>query len=1356
MRMALQVLFLLTTMQATATNYFLETPLCGHQMAMSQNLPTTMAWNRTTCGYHTCNTTPNIVEDPKCEFFVTTAVIQQDGSYEICVEPNFAFPQQYWEVLNEFGPGIIATSSDPSPCWTFPDTYGPGFTIRHIVFVGEGTDSVVCSNYIYLVPDTLCPVDIVTARVLNCHLETIINIDVSAITSPFVIDFGDGSPLVQSSATEIGHIYSVPGTYNVCLTFPYGEVGVITCCYPIEVELPEPCICPETFVYLASVEPCTWAANMFFTLNFNNFPIEVDYGDNTTETVDDVWVLHNYPGPGLYNVCYTREVFPGSSITCCQQVNIPGCCLDPSFQLQQLAMENSPSCLNPLYRISDIACSGSVLFVEHTWEFSDGTVYYGIAPDPHLFTNFVDADGEICVTHTITCCEESASATVCLPHLSGAWLGQPGQSLAFSETLPFTGETVLEFIYDNASGSLPFIVDCHLIANKAATFNGGVWNMARESEVEVRGGTGKVLDFILNGTTLRSAVRLPGSPPCCRWKGVWSWNLTNIGLNGALITDAKYAIRYPSGGAGDASFPALSSVNSQYINNYYGIKSESKYVNFHAFSGNEMEGAQMDPHVCGCEAVNAIDFRHVDQANTLLPIKIAPSANGTNTIYHYEKAFNFVNTNLFVRGFDIHSLKDFTDPPGVPNNGPGLDDAAIGIDFQWSKSTKSSLDLDRMKFYDFMGLDTRSVAVRENITGGKHALRAIASQPHASITTYNVAGGYELHVGPAGLISGEIKQNKVHTNGTYYGFGINGNLVSQGNTLKVLNNQFNIGSNTTNTLMNGGIMLASPSEVSQNYTIVDNTIDVLTPVGAGIGITNTRGFIIRRNTLADGYVGIPGIQLNDSGSGLVDCNNVRLKRIGVDVNSSDGVRYADNFFSQNVQNDIKFGTGVNNSEIKWNFFRGSGGPSLLYDATAVTGQQHHTNYNQWEWRNGVEVQHGTGVSSPQAVLCRFWKPNGHTSNTIMHPQSNPALLLFTDAPLGAPIDSFPTPLNFCTDIHDTFDEFTDPDPDPAASWASIVQDTSTWSGLTAAEQNFMRQEIYGPMLANPSWISSSIVLSGFKTAQEAGFVGQVEALRQDWQHLTASVSAHKLSLEPTYIALDSLAGKAQVWLDAMSADTTLRDSLQPLFDAALFQSDSLSMLLWLTDSLYYLSVVDTVTLLLSQNALLEEDSLYTWYEKRYNEIALNWLAGTEPDSTATADLRQMAQTCLRYGGRAVLGARGLCEVWLNEYYDEDNCNGTLQSRSFDGSAPINLESTPSLHIVPNPAQDMVRISVQDGTGNGQLVRIFSSDGRQVYQGKLTPYGDLEIPVTGWRNGIYIVRVLTGAVAHTRSFVVQHP
>lgn len=162
---------------------------------------------------------------------------------------------------------------------------------------------------------------------------------------------------------------------------------------------------------------------------------------------------------------------------------------------------------------------------------------------------------------------------------------------------------------------------------------------------------------------------------------------------------------------------------------------------------------------------------------------------------------------------------------------------------------------------------------------------------------------------------------------------------------------------------------------------------------------------------------------------------------------------------------------------------------------------------------------------------------------------------------------------------------------------------------------------------------------------------------------------------------------------------------------------------------------------------------YAWNEKRYNQIALNWLAGTEPDATAAADLRSIAQTCLADGGRAVLAARGLCAVWLKEYYDEGNC---LQERASDGMAVPVERLAADLRIVPNPANDVVRISLLGSAADGQQVQVFSTDGRLVFSGKMSSDGELAIQVKGWQGGLYLAKITGDSMTLTRSFVVQHP
>ncbi|MEZ4953121.1 MAG: hypothetical protein R2825_06055 [Saprospiraceae bacterium] len=119
-----------------------------------------------------------------------------------------------------------------------------------------------------------------------------------------------------------------------------------------------------------------------------------------------------------------------------------------------------------------------------------------------------------------------------------------------------------------------------------------------------------------------------------------------------------------------------------------------------------------------------------------------------------------------------------------------------------------------------------------------------------------------------------------------------------------------------------------------------------------------------------------------------------------------------------------------------------------------------------------------------------------------------------------------------------------------------------------------------------------------------------------------------------------LANQLQQWFDAIAADSSLEASLQGQMDAAIQQGEALAAQLQKAEDQFEPTVQTSVTQILAQNTALDGSTQYGWNEKRYNEIALKWLAGAEPDATAANDLRQIAQTCLPDGGRAVLDARG--------------------------------------------------------------------------------------------------------------------
>ena len=147
---------------------------------------------------------------------------------------------------------------------------------------------------------------------------------------------------------------------------------------------------------------------------------------------------------------------------------------------------------------------------------------------------------------------------------------------------------------------------------------------------------------------------------------------------------------------------------------------------------------------------------------------------------------------------------------------------------------------------------------------------------------------------------------------------------------------------------------------------------------------------------------------------------------------------------------------------------------------------------------------------------------------------------------------------------------------------------------------------------------------------------------------------------------------------------------------------------------------------------------------------------TTPDSAATADLRSIAQTCLSDGGRAVLGARGQCEVWLKEHYGEDSCRVVTEERS---TIPHTEAVTSSeLVVIPNPANDVVRVQLRDRqeTKVPLQVQVFTLSGREIYSGELSPdSGELSISVHGWPNGMYIARISGRAVPLSRTFIIQH-
>ena len=70
------------------------------------------------------------------------------------------------------------------------------------------------------------------------------------------------------------------------------------------------------------------------------------------------------------------------------------------------------------------------------------------------------------------------------------------------------------------------------------------------------------------------------------------------------------------------------------------------------------------------------------------------------------------------------------------------------------------------------------------------------------------------------------------------------------------------------------------------------------------------------------------------------------------------------------------------------------------------------------------------------------------------------------------------------------------------------------------------------------------------------------------------------------------------------------------------------------------------------------------------------------------------------------------------------------------------ESACTVHLTPNPAQNYVRIEHNENTHKNAQVRVFSADGRLVYQ-QLMSSNQLEIQTSTWHSGVYVVQLSNG-------------
>jgi len=87
-----------------------------------------------------------------------------------------------------------------------------------------------------------------------------------------------------------------------------------------------------------------------------------------------------------------------------------------------------------------------------------------------------------------------------------------------------------------------------------------------------------------------------------------------------------------------------------------------------------------------------------------------------------------------------------------------------------------------------------------------------------------------------------------------------------------------------------------------------------------------------------------------------------------------------------------------------------------------------------------------------------------------------------------------------------------------------------------------------------------------------------------------------------------------------------------------------------------------------------------------------------------------------------------------------------------------LDNTIELHIYPNPASSIITVEYNNSGSDVMQVDIYASDGRKVFSDQPVPAGmngktQLEIPVSGFNNGIYLIHIRDHDLPVAGQFVV---
>ncbi|MBP8725540.1 MAG: right-handed parallel beta-helix repeat-containing protein [Saprospiraceae bacterium] len=1257
-----------------------------------------------------------------CDFIVTKTICLENGLKEICVEGLDISGTHEWDVTAVGGSCGQTHFTGQKICFQCTLSGNDHLLIDHTFLPLEGLPSS-CNKRVNVSCNPDCSSwNFSTAFNADCSVTFTINPNFNADNITWV--FGDGSNSVQTpnDIRSIAHTYSLPGTYQVCVTLRFDDYYYQTCCFDVYVPP-----CPE-----CEPDPISWVEcppsgeNCCIKFTFNS-PWSIsphyiwNFGDQSPlDTTVGKTVEHSFIGRGPFHICVSYFV-EDSTYTCCEWIDLPpcDCCESADFAFNLQPITNYQSCMGYVYKCEP-ACVRPGMTV-HKWIYSDGTVIFtgstNSTPPDHVFSNYVNTTGQVCVTHQILCDNQVIDeVTKCLPFYPGAYLGKAGQSLNMSDVLTNqSGITVFDFITQNASNpAVPLYIEGNLFVDINSNFNQSYWNMARNAQIIVNFDR----TFGLNGTTIRTARRINPGFPCCRWTGIKANPKSILNWSSATITDAELMLELlpltTSSGA------TLNFSDNSFLENVNGIRAFRHRPRFGNFHNNVFEGCKNCTVLCYCLSGTGI---YIDMGGLTSLYTSFPVTGSRNTIRSYEYGIHAINTNLSAKNFYLHDIDQ------------------AGLWFVKNKATPFHLIIDLLEFHSMQA------AIRDQISGGGlHRLTAAASVPYTSLRFSEIFKGYDISIDQSRM-NGTISYNQIATNGGATNFGIKVSLTgSIGNQFTADHNQITVASGGNSCM---GISLLADVDNQQNAVLKFNEITAvgLDP-GAGIYVSNWKTSSVTDNTLTMGSPK-PGIEFSNSGGSLIQCNGINFGTKGLLFNIS-----PENDIVNNTCNANGLGVHFNGncqaitgSFIAENKFQSNSQEGSLYNDIALTGIQHHQMYNSWlPVVSDVKARHPVKQFAEQ---CQFRAPVNAVKPSVHLPKHFVAELFIQDGPPAG----FPQECSIGTG-GENYLQYHSNDSLAALTYDELLGTIGLFDSLELPLANCMKQSIYELILLWPAWINRHPNIAAFYTAHTNGFIGQSSILRRQIKDFLLVLESQAIALNALYAQYDSLAGQLAA-LDLQlqfETDPVVIDNLLNQMSSIELQMEDLIQIISSQLQSNEQTNLTTINDFQTTNNNLSATTLDELNEKKINDIILKiWreeiLTVTEED-----DLREIAQYCYAYGGRAVFDAQNLCLNLFGEYYAQENCS------NYFGGVQTRLRKNFELQLSPNPVRDelIIRLETSDENQWPDDLKLINSLGKflDVELKRLDPY-TASLPVGHLPSGLYFISAEQYGQRKLFKFVVNH-